>query len=223
MKKGFTLIELLAVLVILGLLAAIAYPNVNRNVLKYREKVLKKQEANILLAAQLWASDNQELLPSDPSNDTVVTYTEIKSSGIPNSYGVLKITYGDLIKEEYIDPATNPLTKKEIEDDEYYVLIRKSVKKWTYELKSTGEVFPSDINLNASESSVQMGKKITITAIITPDNVTNKKITWTCTESFTISEDGLSITVKGTTIGTHRVIATTSNGKTAAYNFTVTG
>lgn len=134
MKKGFTLTELLAVLVILGLVAAISYPVVNKSVEKYREKLLTNQENNIILAAKLWGNDNEELLPTNSANTTLITYDELKV-GTDIDYGVIKITYGNLITEKYIDRAKNPVTKVDIADDDYYVLIKKSTKKWSYELQ----------------------------------------------------------------------------------------
>ena len=132
MKKGFTLIELLAVLVILGLLVGISYPVINRTIFKYRNDLLIREEENIVLAARMWGSDNSELLPNS-SNDTVISFDEMKTrSNI--DYGIIKITYGNLISEGYIDRGTNPVTKEDILDDDYYILIKKNNKKWDYEL-----------------------------------------------------------------------------------------
>ena len=100
MKKGFTLIELLAVLVILGLLVGISYPVINRTIFKYRNDLLIREEENIVLAARMWGSDNSELLPNS-SNDTVISFDEMKTrSNI--DYGIIKITYGNLISEVLI-------------------------------------------------------------------------------------------------------------------------
>lgn len=135
MKKGFTLTELLAVLVILGLLLALSYPVISKAVEGYREDLLKKQEENIVLAAKMWGSDNKELLPT-VNNETQVTLSNISTS---TDYGVIKITYGELVGLDYIDEAVNPVTKKQIAADDYYVLIKKSLKTWSYELKKKSE------------------------------------------------------------------------------------
>lgn len=62
-KKGFTMVELLAVLILLGVVAIIAIPTVNRSIKNSREKARVAQEEIILDAAQSYASENTDLLP----------------------------------------------------------------------------------------------------------------------------------------------------------------
>ncbi len=131
MKKGFTLTEVLAVLVILGLLLAISFPAVNKQITKYRNKLLEHEKNDIVLAAKLWGSDNEELLPTT-TNDKVVTLQELENG--TTDYGIIKLTYGDLVNKNYIDRGQNPVTKKDILDDDFYVLITKNNNKWQYQI-----------------------------------------------------------------------------------------
>lgn len=61
-KRGFTLIELLAIIVILGIIAAIAAPNINKQISskEAKEKTLLKQKienASKLYTAKYYADD----------------------------------------------------------------------------------------------------------------------------------------------------------------------
>jgi len=63
-EKGFSLIELLAVIVILGLLVAIAIPLVSRQLNKFREDYYSKLETSIKTAAQDYVSDKRYIKPT---------------------------------------------------------------------------------------------------------------------------------------------------------------
>ena len=131
MKKGFTLTEVLAVLVILGLLLAISFPAINKQITKYRNNLLEHEKNDIVLAAKLWGSDNEELLPTT-TNDKIVTLQELENG--TTDYGIIKLTYGDLVNKNYIDRGQNPVTKKDILDEDFYVLITKNNNKWQYQI-----------------------------------------------------------------------------------------
>ena len=58
MKKGFTLIELLAVIVILGIILAIAIPSVALIIERSKEKSWENQQKLILQAAEKYIAMN---------------------------------------------------------------------------------------------------------------------------------------------------------------------
>jgi len=55
MKKGLTLIELIAVLVILGIIAAIAIPTIGNTINNQKERAANAEWSNILSSAELYA------------------------------------------------------------------------------------------------------------------------------------------------------------------------
>jgi len=76
------------------------------------------------------------------------------------------------------------------------------------------EVLPTGISLNKSSMSLDVGKTEKLVATITPENATNKTVTWESlnTEVATVDNSG---TVTGVSEGNATIQATTSNGKKA--------
>ena len=58
MKKGFTLIELLAVIILLGTIILIVYPNVNNIILDSKTKSLTKTIESLKHAAYMYTVEN---------------------------------------------------------------------------------------------------------------------------------------------------------------------
>lgn len=99
MKKGFTLVELLAVITVLGILAVISVPVVNKQINESKEKTYKNQINTIINAAKRWGFDNDNLLsPIENTTDKVyVSIERIQKDGY--------LTSGDVI---------DPRTEKEL-------------------------------------------------------------------------------------------------------------
>ena len=85
MKKGFTLIEMLAVIALLGIIGAISYPIVTREINKSKEKTYNTQIKYIEGAAKRWAIKNDDLLPYDNSAITISTETLKKKGFLENN------------------------------------------------------------------------------------------------------------------------------------------
>ncbi len=78
MKKGFTLVELLAVILILSLIAAIAYPIVMSSLRDAKRSASDSQKKLVIEAASYWVSDHDNLLSDEVGNVYVLTINALK-------------------------------------------------------------------------------------------------------------------------------------------------
>ena len=114
-KKGFTLVEVLSIIVLLGLVALLAFPSVDRYLKDARQKAYNTQINNIALSAENWGVDNKLLLPKGEGE-------------------TMEITLGFLIDEGYVDfDIVNPITKKTL-SKELVILIKKTGNIYNYEV-----------------------------------------------------------------------------------------
>ncbi|WP_019154692.1 type II secretion system protein [Robertmurraya massiliosenegalensis] len=100
-ERGLTLIELLAVIVILGIIAAIAIPSVNGIINKSKEDAIKTEAKAIVNAAKLYVVDNDlastssVTLTEDASGPNLIEYLDTNaeySITITNTSGTFSYT-----------------------------------------------------------------------------------------------------------------------------------
>ena len=129
-KKGFSVIELLAVIVIVGLLVAIAIPVVNKQLNNFRESYYSKLENSIKSASQDYIADKRFAKP-----------TKLLHSRI--------INVSDLEDEKYIDEVKDYLGNYCDSSDEsysYVVVVKTGEKTYDYQtcLKCSNDEYATD-------------------------------------------------------------------------------
>ncbi len=112
-NKGFTLIELLAVIVILAIIGLIAIPTAIDSINNSKEKLYKEQVQRILNAADSWATNNDNLLPSNDGGAITIEITRLQQAG--------------LLKK---DDVKNPLHSKENMDASIVIYYDKEYNQY---------------------------------------------------------------------------------------------
>jgi type IV pilus assembly protein PilA len=110
-QKGFTLIELLAVIVILGIIAAIAIPAISNVISKSHTKAEAQSGLQIINAAKLYVANTPSVTAG------AKTYDNLKS---------------------YLDSVTDPTTGEA--DTDFTVTITETDGKFVYTLSGFGTV-----------------------------------------------------------------------------------
>ena len=107
MKRGFTLIELLGVIIVLGLIALIIIPNINKAFVTSSENLLKSQIESIENISRSWGANNISRI----DDCYILTLDELKRSGLLENTdiinpetdeeldGCVKITYDESINQ----------------------------------------------------------------------------------------------------------------------------
>ena len=97
-KKYFTLAELIGIITILGIIAVLTIPLVNKAIRDNKEKMYNKQINNMISGLKTWANDNISLLPKDED--------------------IITLTLSQLKKGAYVDSKIiNPKTNKQFPND----------------------------------------------------------------------------------------------------------
>ncbi|KHD38777.1 hypothetical protein NL50_01750 [Clostridium acetobutylicum] len=78
----------------------------------------------------------------------------------------------------------------------------------------------TSITLNKNTSSLEVGQTDTLKAVVTPNDTTNKAVTWTSSDSSVVTVDG-SGKITGVKEGQATITASTADGKTSKCTVTV--
>ncbi len=129
MKKGFTLAELLGIIVILAVIALIAFPIIASSIRNSRIDSYEANKKIIVEAAKNWAVENSDKLPSVGSNNTT------------------SVTIPDLINSGYITKTDNGKLINPIDDTEMtgcvLITYNSAYNQYMYEYSDGCEVPPT--------------------------------------------------------------------------------
>ena len=159
---------------------------------------LSRSTANLLVGHSCTATAT--ITPSNATNQTV-TWTSSNTT-------VATVSNGKITGKK---AGTATITAKTSNGKTATVAV--TVKSDSTTVAVTG------ITLSRSTANLLVGHSCTATATITPDNATNKTVTWTTSNSSIATVSNGKITAKG--VGTCTITAKTNNGKTATVKVTV--
>lgn len=126
-KKAMTLFELLAVIVILGIIAAIAFPTVNRIINNNRERAFV-EEANLFInTAKTFALDDKNLIEDDEDGKYVYHVNSEGEPDISDEFTGYTSDYEATITFEINEGGDLIITQILFKNDSYTISIEDSV------------------------------------------------------------------------------------------------
>ena len=112
-KNGFTMVELLAVIVILGIIMAIAIPAVNHLIGRSKKENIESHKRTLVMAAESYLQHNKNELPSDIGDSRNITAKTLKET--------------NYLKEDIYNAD-----KKSCMEDSFVKVTKKGTKKYNY-------------------------------------------------------------------------------------------
>jgi len=133
--KAFTLAELMGVIVVLGILAVIIVPVVDRNLKKGKNVTCKTQEKTIIEAAKNCVSDGKCIDSSEPNNNC-------EEKG-----GSCQVKIIELVEDGYLEGADsfnktspiNPATGESYDGATYVSIYNETGHNYSYTLVYAGK------------------------------------------------------------------------------------
>lgn len=147
-QRGLTLIELLAVIIILGIIAAIAIPSVN-TILKNSEAKAQVENAKLIISTARLAVIDKTFDGIGEDGSSIGDPNDIPTKDAEYERSYRKITLTDLFEGGYMEAGlADPVTRKPYDPDESFVLVIKDEKgvdpgdyavKWYYAITLVSE------------------------------------------------------------------------------------
>jgi len=84
MKRGFTLVEIIATIILLGVMGLLVTPIISNTIKENKENLYKDQLKEIEAAAEKWAYENMDMLPSSEGDSVTINLLQLKQGGYLN-------------------------------------------------------------------------------------------------------------------------------------------
>ena len=146
-----------------------------------------------------------------PASVSEVGYNAFDGSGIQDLW-----VYNDNL-ELYTDVPENAVIHAHYGSEAHKFVIANS--DCGYVFKQIPIIKATAVKLSKTSLTLEKGKSATLAATIAPANVTDKKVTWTSSNTKVATVVNGKVTAKA--VGTATITAKTANGKTAACKVTV--
>ncbi len=148
-----------------------------------------------------------------PITETGLTYTVQKWSDSKNDYEPYATTNNTYFVDNNL--ATGGTYR-------YYIQVRDSAGKYltsTFGKSAVLEIPPTGIVLDKTALTMKTGETVMLNAVVTPDNSTNKSLTWTSSNGAIASVSNGTVTATG--VGEADIYASAVNGKKAVCHVVV--
>lgn len=142
-NRGFTLVELLGIIVVLGIIATIATPIVQKTIKQNREKMYNVIVEQLIDSSKDWAAKNSSNLPDEDGESVDVTLGELKESG--------------LLQINVVNPKNN-----NVFSNQSYVRITRKNNNFTYDVMTYDLVDADEIEEDAPSINLNGNQVITL-------------------------------------------------------------
>ena len=156
-RRGFTLIELLAVIIILGLIAILIFPAIEKTIDGAKSDLYDTQIKGIIDGAKSWVADNSRFLPENDGEELVVSLGELKMGAY------VEIDMMNPKTDKMFDTATKVKIQKTGETYKYII----DFSKTTEEVKVRNLGYPNVefigdkiVYININENYNDLGIKV---------------------------------------------------------------
>ena len=193
-NKGFTLVEMLGVIVIIGIIAAIAVPVFTTSSRKTKENLLRIKIANANQSAELWGQENLGCFKSKGCTDKI-SPIDCEVEGINANDECYIIALKTLAQEGYFkyddkknELILNPLDNSLMNEEQILLIYNRAIDHVSYH-PSRSYLY----KIVAFEPSLQKSQthNVTINNLFEVHSIQSN----TGTTSFTRNDDNISITL----------------------------